>query len=108
MHRIYLHRSTQAIPITGKIYQSFNRTNNSNRTASRNKAKIIVEYGFTNTTECGASCAPHQGLSAGNKRERERVGSYTKSLSMWYNKVKCMWKGMKISNGTSNHTSGLT
>src|SRR5713101_7653202 len=32
----------------------------------------------------------------------------TKSLSMWYNKVKCMWKGMKISNGTSNHTSGLT
>ncbi len=32
----------------------------------------------------------------------------TKSLSMWYNKGKCMWKGMKISNGTSNHTSGLT
>src|SRR5229473_2954410 len=27
---------------------------------------------------------------------------------MWYNKGKCMWKGMKISNGTSNHTSGLT
>src|SRR6266849_2412471 len=35
-------------------------------------------------------------------------GTDTKSLSMWYNKGKCMWKGMKISNGTSNHTSGLT
>ncbi len=33
---------------------------------------------------------------------------YTNSLSMWYNKGKCMWKGMNSINGTSNHTSGLT
>ena len=39
MHRIYLHRSTQAIPITGKIYQSFNHTSNSNRTLPATKQK---------------------------------------------------------------------
>ncbi len=43
----------------------------------------------------------------GQKQEALRY-YHTKSLSMWYNKGKCMWKGMKISNGTSNHTSGLT